>query len=107
LIGFLKRLSAENKAQIWRDIAKYLSRPRQQRATVNVSQLNRYTKNDETAVVPGKVLGAGIMDHPITVAAFNFSDQARSKILAVNGRCLTIPELLEEKPGGANIKIIK
>lgn len=74
--------------------------------TVNVSRLNRYTKGRETVVVPGKVLGAGKVDHPLHVAAFAFSDQARSKILKAKGKCLSIPELMKKNPKGTNVKII-
>ncbi len=57
-------------------------------------------------MVPGKVLGAGKIDHPINVAAFAFSDQARLKILKAKGKCLSILELMKKNPKGANVKII-
>jgi large subunit ribosomal protein L18e len=57
-------------------------------------------------VVPGKVLGAGRIDHPVHVAAFTFSEQARSKILRAKGKCLSILELMEKNPKGTNVKII-
>jgi len=87
-------------------VADRLSRSRQRRIAVNVSRLNRYTKKGETVVVPGKVLGAGKMDHPIHVAAFAFSDQARQKILKAKGKCLSILELAEKNPKGTDINII-
>jgi len=57
-------------------------------------------------VVPGKVLGAGKIDHPLHVAAFAFSEQARLKILKAKGKCLSILELVERNPKGTNVKII-
>lgn len=87
-------------------MADRLSRSRQRRITVNVSRLNRYTKEGETVVVPGKVLGAGKMDHPIYVAAFAFSERARLKILKAKGKCLSILELVKRNPKGTNVKII-
>jgi large subunit ribosomal protein L18e len=57
-------------------------------------------------VVPGKVLGAGIIEHPISVAASAFSEQAQSKILVAKGKCLTIPQLMEKNPKGSGVKII-
>jgi len=57
-------------------------------------------------VVPGKVLGAGRIDHPVHVAAFSFSDQARFKILRAKGKCLSILELMEKNPKGTNVKIL-
>jgi len=107
LIRTLRKKSRENKARIWRDIADRLSRSRQRRTTVNVSRLNRHTEDGETIAVPGKVLGSGKIDHPIMVAAFNFSKLAESKILAAKGKCLTIQELVEKNPKGINLRIIE
>jgi len=106
LIRALKKGARENEARIWRAVADRLSRSRKGRIVVNVSQLNRYTQRGETAVVPGKVLGAGRIDRPVHVAAFSFSDQARFKILRAKGKCLSILELLEKNPKGTNVKII-
>lgn len=73
---------------------------------MNLSRINRYTKGGETVVVPGKVLGAGRIDHPINVAAFAFSERARSKILKAKGKCFSIPELTKKRPKGTGVKII-
>ncbi|MCW4021081.1 MAG: 50S ribosomal protein L18e [Candidatus Bathyarchaeota archaeon] len=106
LIRLLKKKSRENEAAIWRDAAEKLSRPNRMRTAVNVSRICRYTEENEEVIVPGKVLGAGLIGHSVKVAALDFSDQARSKILQAKGKCLTIPELVEMNPKGANIKMI-
>jgi len=74
---------------------------------VNLSSLNRYTRAKETVVVPGMVLGTGNLDHPLSVAAFSFSTQARLKISRARGKCFSIFELLEANPNGSNVKIMK
>jgi len=107
LIRTLKKKSRENEARIWRDIAERLTRSRQRHATVNVSHLNRHTRDGEIVVIPGKVLGSGKIDHPIRVAAFAFSKQAELKILGAKGKCLSIQELAEENPKGTNVRIIE
>jgi large subunit ribosomal protein L18e len=107
LIRTLRKRSRENEAGIWRDIADRLARSRQRRTTVNVSRLNRHTREEETVAVPGKVLGSGKIDHPIKVAAFSFSKQAESKIRGAKGKCLLIQELVEENPKGTDVRIIE
>ncbi len=107
LIRLLKKEARENDAPIWRDVAERLSKPRQRRAEINLSRLNRYTKESDEVIVPGKVLGAGLIDHPLTVAAFAFSDQAKEKILNAKGKCLSIPDLVKLNPKGTNVKILK
>jgi len=106
LIHLLEKKSNENKAAIWHDVAEKLSRPKKTRISVNVSRINRYTKENEEVVVPGKVLGAGTMSHPTTVAALDFSEQARTKIIRAKGKCLTLPEIIEANPKGTNVRII-
>ncbi len=106
LIRSLRKGSRENQVAIWRYIADRVSSSRRRRIAVNVSRLNRYSKEGETVAVPGKVLGAGIVDHPINVAAFAFSEQARSKILKAKGKCLSIQDLMEKNPKGTNVKVI-
>lgn len=106
-IHVLRRKARENNADIWKDVANYLSSSKRRRVTVNVSQLNRYTKKGETVIVPGKLLGAGEIGHSVTVAAFSFSETARLKIRKVKGTCLPLLELAEKNPNGSNVKIIR
>ncbi len=106
LIDFLKKQGTENKADIWRDAAEDLARARRKRVTVNISHLNRYTRKNETVVVPGKVLGAGEMDHPITITAFAFSEKAMEKIKSAKGKCLSFLDLAKKNPSGSRVRII-
>lgn len=105
-IRFLKKQSKENNVDIWKDIAERLAKPRRKRSAVNVSHLNKHTQKNETVVVPGKVLGAGEVNHQITVTAFSFSEKAKKKIKAAKGKCLSLSELIKKNPKGSNVRII-
>ena len=105
-IRVLRKYARQHRAPIWRYVAELLERPRRLRIVVNVSKINRYTDKGDVVVVPGKVLGAGSIDHPVTVAAVGFSKQAVEKIRAAGGRVLHILQLLEENPRGSRVKII-
>ncbi|VUT26190.1 MAG: 50S ribosomal protein L18e [Candidatus Methanolliviera sp. GoM_oil] len=107
LIDKLILKSREEGVQIWRDVAKRLNRPTRQRVAVNISKLNRYVRENELAIVPGKVLGSGTIEHPITVSSFGFSELAYDKITNAKGRCLTIEEFMGENPKGSGVKIIQ
>lgn len=106
LIRFLRKQSSENKVEIWRDIAERLAAPRKNRVAVNLSRLSRYTEKNVTVVVPGKVLSAGEISHPITITAFAFSQKAKEKISSAKGKCLSFSDLIKKNPKGSNIKII-
>ena len=105
-IRILYKASREHKAPIWRAIAKELEKPRRRRRVVNISRINRYTEKGDVVVVPGKILGAGTLDHPVTIAAIGFSKSAIEKIKAAGGEAIHILELIERNPRGSNVKII-
>ena len=106
LIRDLKKQSRENQTDVWRCLAEHLASSKRSRIAVNVSRLNRFTKEGETVAVPGKVLGAGNAKHPLTVAAFAFSDKAQSKIQNAKGNCLSIRDLMKKNPAGKNVKVM-
>jgi len=106
LIQSLRKASHTHEAGIWKSIAVELEKPARSRRAVNVSRINRFTKANETVIVPGKVLGAGAIDHSVVVAAFSFSSGAKEQIKKANGKAITIPELLKQNPKGKDVRII-
>jgi len=107
LIRFLKKQGREKEADIWRDVAEHLAKPRRQRVAVNLSRINRYTQKRDMIVVPGKVLATGTLNHSVTVAAFSASEKAKEKLKAAKAKYLSIPELVKKNPKGSNVKIIR
>ena len=101
----LKKASKEHNVRIWKDIAERLERPLRVWYEVNVSRIERYARDGDTIVVPGKVLGAGNLTKKVTVAAWSFSKSAREKIEKNGGRAISILQLLEENPKGSNVRI--
>ncbi len=87
-------------------LADELSRQRRRKVEVNVGKLERVLKDGEVAVIPGKVLGYGILKKPITVYAWAFSKQAESKIKSAGGKALSLRKLIEENYKGSGTRII-
>lgn len=106
LIHHLKQRAQEQEAPIWKDVAQRLSGPTRGQAAVNVSTLERNLAPKDVAVVPGKLLAAGSLTKPVTVAAWAFSEGARSKVTKAGGKCLTIRELAQQSPKGTKVRII-
>ncbi len=107
LVRELRARGKKQRVRFWRDLAERLEQPRRARAEVNLSQLNRYSSEGSTIVVPGKVLAAGKLNHMISVAAFKFSGAAKRKIMAAGGKTLTIQQLLEQNPSGKDVKLME
>ncbi|MEM0371228.1 MAG: 50S ribosomal protein L18e [Ignisphaera sp.] len=106
-IKILRKYSKIYNAKIWRYTAELLEKPSRKRVVVNLSKINRYTNDGDVVIVPGKVLGAGSLNHRVTIAAISFSQQAIAKIKSVGGRAIHILEFLNENPKGSRVKVIK
>ena len=87
-------------------LADELETPRRSRAEVDLSKLNRVCKENEVAVVPGKLLSSGILKKPLKVAAASFSMSAIENVQKAGGKVLTIEELIKENPKGTNVRIV-
>jgi len=106
LIADLKTAARNSGADVWSDVAERLEKPRRTHAEVNLGRIERYAQEDETVVVPGKVLGSGVLQKDVTVAAVDFSGTARTKIDQV-GETATLEQVLENNPEGANVRVIR
>jgi large subunit ribosomal protein L18e len=107
LIAELKSVSRDSEADVWSDVAERLEKPRSTHAEVNLGRIERYAQEDETVVVPGKVLGSGALDKDVTVAAVDFSSSAETKIEQANGEPIELEQAVEQNPSGANVRVIR
>lgn len=105
LIDLLLEESAKNKSNLWKVVAEKLASPTRRWAEVSLSKIDKYAKENETIVVPGKVLG-GELSKAVKVAAFNFSASAKEKIVAAGGQWMSIEELLKANPKGSGVRLI-
>ena len=106
LIAELKSVARESGAGVWQDVADRLEKPRRTHAEVNLGRIDRYAKADETVVVPGKVLGSGVLRTDVTVAAVDFSSTAREKIEQV-GDAFELEQALEGNPEGSDVRVVR
>ena len=106
LIGALNKAGRENGAPLWRDIASRLEKPSRNWAQVNISKVDEYLGDGETAVIAGKLLGSGETVKKFTVVAFSASASAKAKITKAGGKVLTLQEAVKAYPKGQNCRII-
>lgn len=107
LVDDLRKKGYEENVDLWVELSKRLCRPTRQMAELNLWKLEKHTGEKETVVVPGKVLGAGRLDHRVTVSALKFSKKAYMKITENGGEALTIEELIERNPAGKDVRIME
>lgn len=93
------------KAPMFRKLAQALTLPRRSRVSVNISKIARLSKPNAVMAVPGKVIGDGVIGHPVEVAALSFSASAVKKIEAAGGKCHSLAWLIER--GMRDVNILK
>jgi len=91
---------------LWKRVIEDLKKSTRQRRTVNVYKIEKFARDGETILVPGKVLSVGEISKKVDVAAFSFSAEAKRKISEKKGRTLTIKELLQHNPDGKKVRIL-
>jgi large subunit ribosomal protein L18e len=106
LIADLKSVARDGGGDVWQAVAERLEKPRRTHAEINLGRIDRYAREDETVVVPGKVLGSGALRTEVTVAAVDFSSAAETKIDQV-GEAVTLEEALADNPDGSNVRVMR
>lgn len=102
MIQDLKEYAGRESSAFWKRIVKDLEKSTRNRRKVNIEKINASSKEGETVIVPGKVLGEGSLDHKVTVVAFQFSESASEKLKDK----MTIRELFEKNPKIKDARIL-
>jgi len=99
-------ISAKKNVQ-WLGVAGILSTPRRKRVNINLDEIDKNTKEGEIVVIPGKVLSKGEMNKKIKVIAFNFSENAKTKLLKSKCEISNILEEIKKNPEAKGVKILR
>ena len=102
----LKKASTKNDAPIWAKLAEYALKPSVARRDINLYRISQLTKDNDTVVFPGKVLGTGSVSHKITICSFSISESAANKIIESGGNLISFSELIEKNPTGKGVVLL-
>ncbi|MEJ2260450.1 MAG: 50S ribosomal protein L18e [Nitrosopumilaceae archaeon] len=102
----LKKASTKNNAPIWAKLAEYALKPSVARRDINLYKIGQLTKDNDTVVFPGKVLGTGNIAHKITLCSFSISDSAATKIIKNGGNLISYSDLIEKYPSGKGVILL-
>ncbi|MEK6820379.1 MAG: 50S ribosomal protein L18e [Nanoarchaeota archaeon] len=95
------------KNKKWLEIAGILSSPRRKKISVNIDEIDKNSKEGDTIIVPGKVLGTGDINKKIRVAALSFSLGAEKKLKERKCEIVSIEKEIKLNPEAKGIKILK
>jgi len=104
MIKDLKQASKKNEAPIWSRLAKLAIKP-SARKIVNLTRINKITKDNDVLFVPGKVLGTGNISHKIIQSSFSKSTTAAKKIIQTGGTIMTYSDMIKKYPTGKGVMI--
>ncbi len=102
----LKKASIKNDAPIWAKLAEYALKPSIARRDINLNRISQLTKENDTVVFPGKVLGTGNVPHKITLCSFSISNSAADKIIGNGGKLINFSDLIEQSPTGNGVVLL-
>jgi|SRR3989344_307540 len=102
-----KTIIAGKKNEKWLEVASTLSFPRRKRVNLNLEDIEKNSKENETILVPGKVLSQGEISKKIKIVALNFSGRAKEKLLKSKCEISTITEEIKKNPEAKGIRILK
>ncbi len=102
----LKKASVKNDAPIWAKLAEYALKPSIARRDINLKRIGQLTKENDTVVFPGKVLGTGNVSHKITLCSFSISNSAVDKIIDNGGKLISFSDLIKQNPTGKGVILL-
>lgn len=95
-ITLLREAGKTSGRRIWMDMLKRLKSHKSQMSKVNISKVSNLTQEGDVILIPGKVLGGGLIDHRIHIGAFAFSGVAVEKIRRADGEPLSIQAFIQK-----------
>ncbi len=99
---------AELHGKMWAKINSIVAVPRRRRVDVNINKINRFSKEGDHVIVPGKVLGIGSMDHRVKITALEYSKGALEELERAKCSIVKLSDAYADLGRGkASVKIIK
>ena len=103
----VETIRAAKKKEKWLKIAGILSGTRRKMPNLNLTEIDKDSKEGDTVVVPGKVLSQGEINKKIKVVALGFAEKAREKLMKSKSDPTTILEEIKKNPDAKGVKILR
>lgn len=103
----VETIRAARKKEKWLKIAGILSGPRRKMPNLNLTEIDKDSKEGDTIIVPGKVLSQGEINKKIKVVALGFSEKAREKLMKSKSDPTTILEEIKKNPDAKGVKMLR
>ncbi len=102
----VETINLANKNEGWRNVASKISMSRRQESSMNLFEIDKISKEGDTVVICGKVLGLGSLSKKIRICALQFSESARAKVKSSKGEIVMLSEEIKKNPKAHGVKIL-
>ena len=89
--------SDAKNAGLWKRVAKIVSLPRRSRVSVNLNKLDKFAKEGDFIIVPGKVLSFGNVKRKFKIAAVEYSQNAEQKLKSNGCEVVGIEHMIKKE----------
>lgn len=90
----------------WHAVAAKLANSTRAHTTVNLTTLEETTKEGDTVVILGSVVGSGTLSKKIKVCALRFSASAREKLKNAKAELSTIKDEITRNQKAQGVKVL-
>ena len=97
---------AAKKQPKWKKVAQRISGSRRKYMEMNLDEIDSKTRDGDTVVVAGKVLGGGALSKKVKICAMTFSTSALAKIKQSKSEAVTIAHEIKSNPKAGGVKIL-
>lgn len=97
-LDVLDKAQQEKRKPLYKRVRALVAVPARRRTDVDIFKISKETKEGDSVIVPGKVLGVGAMSHSVSIAALGFSATALKSLQDSNCKVITLKDALAANP---------
>ncbi len=106
-LEIVETILVAKKKKAWNKVAQIVGGSRKKYSSINLKEIDNFSQDGDTIVVPGKVLSSGNLYKKVKVCAVNFSESAKEKLKNAKIDYFKILEEIEKNPEAKGVKILK
>lgn len=104
--SLVRTINLARKHSAWQHIAQQLSGSTRRHSSVNLSDIDRETKEGDTVIIIGKVLGSGVLSKKVRVCALGYSESAREKLKKSKAEIVKLDDEIQKNTKATGVKVL-
>ena len=105
-VNLIETIIKSKKNPNWIKTSNIISGSTKKQVSINLDEIDKKAKDNETIVIHGKVLGVGEVNKKIKIVALDFSSSAKEKLKKAGIEMREIKDEIKENPDAKNIHIL-